>query len=226
MLNQLLRRASRMFTCERCGTLNRGIFVTLLVAAMAIGYHAQHWQHADWQKHGVIPGFSFEDDIRRGKTLPVEGLPVRPANEDEPRITAEEGSFSLSLDYLAELIASEIRKQGKDKVMVFDFHDQDGETTPFGFRLTHEISKSLAGQPGLQVVRVSAPIGDPFDGIDAAVELGLSLGADCVCIGRVYDPAEVTRIELQVIDVDSKKTLIEAGMPVEKQEASGPVRTL
>jgi hypothetical protein len=36
----------------------------------------------------------------------------------------------------------------------------------------------------------------------------------------------VTRIELQVIDVDSKKTLIEAGMPVQKQEASEPVQQL
>ena len=107
MLKQLLRRASRLFTCERCGTFNRGILITLLVAALAIGYHARHRQHADWQNHGVIPGFSLEDDTRRVKTLPVEGLPVRPANEDEPRITAEEGSFSLSLDYLTELIAGE-----------------------------------------------------------------------------------------------------------------------
>ena len=156
MLKQLLRRASRMFTCERCGTFNRGILITLLVAAMAIGYHAWHWQHADWQKHGVIPGSSLEDDTRRGNTIPGEDFSVRPANEDEPQITAEEGSFSLSLDYLAELIAREIRKQGKDKVMVFDFHDQDGKTTPFGFRLTHEISKGLAEQPGLRVVRVSS----------------------------------------------------------------------
>jgi TolB-like protein len=124
------------------------------------------------------------------------------------------------------MIASEIQKQGKDRILVFDFHNHDGQATVFGFQLTHEITKGLAEQPGLRVVRVSSEIGDPFTEIDAAVELGLSLGADCVCIGRVYDPAEVTRIELQVIDVNSKKILIGAGMPVEKKEASGPTQKL
>jgi TolB-like protein len=215
-----------VFTCENCGKYKRLFFITLLVIALAIGYYAPHWHHAFYQKDDVLPYTYNRDILQRENYTPVEDLSDFLSSKDEPQITAEGGSFSLPLDDLAVLIAREIRKQGKDKIMVFDFHDQDGKTTPFGFQLTHEISKGLAEQPGLRVVRVSSEIGDPFTEIDAAVELGLSLGADCVCIGRVYDPAEVTRIELEVIDVNSKKTLIGAGMPVEKEEVAGPAQKL
>ncbi len=226
MPNRLLRKVSRMFSCKRCGTVNRGILIALLVAALAIGYATQNRLHADRPQHAVMHVFPLEGDTRKGHATPVEELQVLPAHEDAPRIIAEEWGFSLSLGYLAELIAGEIRKQGKDKVMVFDFHDRDGKVTPLGLRVTHEVSKSLAAQPDLRVVRVSAPAGDPFGDIDEALEAGLSLGADVVCVGRVYGPADVTRMELQVIDVDSKQTLFEGGMPVPKDDEPGPIQTL
>ena len=226
MFKRHLRSTFRVFTCKHCGINSMGGVIAPLVLALVIGYYGPYWHHAYSQKYDAITSPCPKDDPLREYYIPVEDLSDFLSSEDEPQITAERGSFRLSLDDLAVMIASEIQKQGKDRILVFDFHNHDGQATVFGFQLTHEITKGLAEQPGLRVVRVSSEIGDPFTEIDAAVELGLSLGADCVCIGRVYDPAEVTRIELQVIDVNSKKILIGAGMPVEKKEASGPTQKL
>jgi TolB-like protein len=226
MLKQMLRRVSRSFTCEYCGKFYGGLYITLLVVALAIGYYGRYWHHAYYQKYDVI-AYTYPKDAPQGKIYnPIEDLKRRISGKEEPRITVEHGSFSLSLDDLVSMIAYEIQNQGKDKIIVFDFHNQDGRATPFGFQITHEISRGLAEQPGIQVVRASSPIGDPFTGVDKIVELGLSLGADVVCIGRVYDPADVTRLELEVIDVNSKKTLIGAGMPIEKEDVAGPAQKL
>lgn len=60
--------------------------IAILVAALAIGYHARHRLHADWRQQDVMRIFSLEGDTRKGHATPVNDMQVLPSHEDAPRV--------------------------------------------------------------------------------------------------------------------------------------------
>lgn len=193
-----------------------------MVVISAIGYVC-YGHHADSPKCEVNTCAQPRNASQRASYRPIYGMVNMSVDKEIPRVTVEYLKFSQWLDNQLVMIGDKIREKKKDKILVLDFRTVSGKATFFALLFNHQVLRGLADQPGIQVMTATFPEGNPFFELEAVAAMGRSRGADVVCIGCVYPPGILlAQVDLKVIDVQTKKTIIEVRKVFLKEELGGP----
>ena len=157
------------------------------------------------------------------------GLSIIPAVDEGPRVTIEEGPFSVSFVDIAAFIARDLKNRRISKILILDMYNQDNEITECGIGLTLALFKGLAGHPYFNVSTAAPPLearsadSEEID-VEAILAFGKSMNAEVVCAGKIYDNDGLLRFELEIFDVNSKAPIISVGMPLEDEVTDASTR--